>query len=112
MSMKTQYSNAFREVEDALIEVQTLKEQIEAKKRQYLAAKNAEKLSRLRYDGGVTSYLEVLESERTLFTAELELSEIKQLSLNSYIKLYKALGGGWISKEEYVDTKNEEMQSK
>jgi multidrug efflux system outer membrane protein len=104
--------NAFREVEDALIEVQTLKEQIEAKKRQYLAAKNAEKLSRMRYDGGVTSYLEVLESERTLFTAELELSEIKQLSLNSYIKLYKALGGGWISKEEYVDAKNEEMQSK
>jgi multidrug efflux system outer membrane protein len=104
--------NAFREVEDALIEVQTLKEQIEAKKRQYLAAKNAEKLSRMRYDLGVTSYLEVLESERTLFSAELELSETKQLSLNSYIKLYKALGGGWISKEEYVNAKNEEMQPK
>ena len=104
--------NAFREVEDALIEVQTLKEQLEAKNRQFLAAKNANRLSRMRYDLGVTSYLEVLESERTLFNVELELSETKQLTLNSYIKLYKALGGGWISKEEYVNAKNEEMQSK
>ena len=104
--------NAFREVEDALIEVQTIKEQFEAKSRQYLAAKNANRLSRMRYDLGVTSYLEVLESERTLFNVELELSETKQLTLNSYIKLYKALGGGWISKEEYVNAKNEEMQSK
>ncbi len=104
--------NAFREVEDALIDVQTYKEQLEALTRQYVAAKNAEKLSRMRYDLGVTSYLEVLESERTLFNAELQLSEIRQSTFNSYIRLYKALGGGWISKEEYVDTKNEEMQSK
>jgi len=98
--------NAFREVEDALVEIETLKEQLAAKQRQYLAAKNAETLSRMRYNGGVTSYLEVLESERTLFSAELELSELERLSLNSYIRLYKALGGGWISKEEYVEAKN------
>jgi multidrug efflux system outer membrane protein len=104
--------NAFREVEDALIETQTLKEQVEAKKRQYIAAKNAQMLSQMRYDGGVTSYLEVLESERTLFSAELELSETRQLTLNSYIKLYKALGGGWISKEEYVENKDETLQTK
>lgn len=100
--------NAFREVEDALVEVQTFKEQLQSIERQYLAAKNAEMLSRMRYDGGVTSYLEVLESERTLFTAELQLSEIRQLTFNSYIKLYKALGGGWISKEEYVEAKNQQ----
>jgi outer membrane protein, multidrug efflux system len=102
--------NAFREVEDALIDVQTYKEQLESLTRQYLAAKNAEKLSRMRYDLGVTSYLEVLESERTLFSAELQLSEIRQSTFNSYIRLYKALGGGWISKEEYVDAKNDEMK--
>ena len=68
-------------------------------------------LSGLRYDGGVTSYLEVLESERTLFSVELELSELRRTYLNSYIKLYKALGGGWISKEEYVDAKNQDRQS-
>jgi multidrug efflux system outer membrane protein len=104
--------NAFREVEDALIDVQTYKEQLESLTRQYLAAKNAEKLSRMRYDLGVTSYLEVLESERTLFNAELQLSEIRQATFNSYIRLYKALGGGWISKEEYVNAKNDEMQPK
>jgi multidrug efflux system outer membrane protein len=102
--------NAFREVEDALIDVQTYKEQLESLTRQYLAAKNAEKLSRMRYDLGVTSYLEVLESERTLFSAELQLSEIRQSTFNSYIRLYKALGGGWISKEEYVNAKNDEME--
>jgi multidrug efflux system outer membrane protein len=69
-----------------------------------------EKLYRMRYNGGVTSYLEVLESERTLFSAELELSEVRQSTFNSYIRLYKALGGGWISKEEYVEDKNREQQ--
>jgi multidrug efflux system outer membrane protein len=111
-----QYENtvlsAFREVEDALVEVQTFKEQLQSIERQYLAAKNAEMLSRMRYDGGVTSYLEVLESERTLFNAELQLSEVRQQTFNSYIKLYKALGGGWITKEEYVEAKNQELQSK
>jgi len=101
--------NAFREVENALIEVQTLKEQLDAKNRQFIAAKNANRLSKMRYDLGVTSYLEVLESERTLFSVQLELSETKQLALNSYIKLYKALGGGWISKEEYVEDKNQQQ---
>ena len=96
-------------MEDALIEVQTLKEQLEATNRQFIAAKNADKLSRMRYNLGVTSYLEVLESERTLFNVELNLSETKQLTLNSFIKLYKALGGGWISKEEYVQDKNKQQ---
>ncbi|MHC4666017.1 MAG: TolC family protein [Planctomycetota bacterium] len=54
----------------------------------------------MRYDKGVTSYLEVLETERQLFSAGLELSEVKQEYLNAYVKLYKALGGGWLSKEE------------
>ena len=103
--------NAFREVEDALIDVRTYKEQLESLTRQYLAAKNAEKLSRMRYDLGVTSYLEVLESERTLFSAELQLSEIRQSTFNSYIRLYKALGGGWISKDEYVEAKNKQQKS-
>ena len=92
--------------------MQTYKEQLESLTRQYIAAKNAEKLSRMRYDLGVTSYLEVLESERTLFNAELQLSEIRQATFNSYIRLYKALGGGWISKEEYVNAKNKEMLNK
>ena len=52
-------------------------------------------LSRARYDGGVTSYLEVLDTERSLFNAELAESQAWRLYLNSIIDLYKALGGGW-----------------
>ncbi len=99
--------NAFREVEDALIEVETYKRQLAAKQRQFNAAKNAENLSQQRYDQGVTSYLEVLESQRSSFTAELELSEVKKDYLNAYVKLYKALGGGWITKEEMVEAENQ-----
>jgi len=96
-----QYENvvlqAFREVEDALVEVVTYRQQVEINERQLAAAQNANKLSKERYDGGVTSYLEVLDSERTLFSIELELSQTRQAYLAAYVKLYKALGGGWIT---------------
>ena len=100
--------NAFREVEDALIEVETYKRQLDAKQRQFNAAKNAENLSQQRYDQGVTSYLEVLESQRSSFNAELELSEVKKDYLNAYVKLYKALGGGWVSVEEMQEAEMDE----
>jgi multidrug efflux system outer membrane protein len=76
------------------------REQLEIKKRELVASRNAARLSRNRYDKGVTSYLEVLETDRNLFTVELEFSGLKQLYLNSYVRLYKALGGGWILPEE------------
>ncbi|MBW2157663.1 MAG: efflux transporter outer membrane subunit [Deltaproteobacteria bacterium] len=91
---------AFREVSDALNEIQTYKIQISAVERKLKAAKNAAVLSKMRYDKGVTSYLEVLETERTLFDVGLELSELKQQFYNSYVRLYKALGGGWLTKAE------------
>ncbi len=50
---------------------------------------------RSRYDGGVTSYLEVLESERSLFRTELSSSSIRRAQLVAVVDLYKALGGGW-----------------
>lgn len=91
---------AFREVEDGLISVSTYKTELEAVNRQRSSAQNAARLSRSRYDGGVTSYLEVLDSERTLFDTELNASQTLQQLLNSYVNLYKVLGGGWISQEE------------
>jgi multidrug efflux system outer membrane protein len=99
---------AFKEVEDALSEVHTYDDQIAAVERQYSAAKNAAALSKMRYDKGVTSYLEVLETERQLFSAGLDFSTIKQEYLNAYVKLYKALGGGWLSKEEVEREPNQE----
>jgi outer membrane protein, multidrug efflux system len=91
---------AFREVEDALIEISTLEMESQARIKQMIAAQYAAKLSKERYDGGVTSYLEVLDSERTQFDSELSASDTYQQYLNAYVKLYKALGGGWITEEE------------
>ncbi|MBC2715203.1 MAG: efflux transporter outer membrane subunit [Desulfobacteraceae bacterium] len=99
-----QYENtvlsAFREVKDALIDVKTYKAQAQAKKRELTSAAKAAELSQMRYDKGVTSYIEVLEAERSLFNVELQYSEIRQEYNNAYVKLYKSLGGGWdISKQ-------------
>jgi multidrug efflux system outer membrane protein len=98
---------AFREVSDALNEIQTYKIQISAVERKLKAAENAAALSKMRYDKGVTSYLEVLEMERTLFDVGLELSELKQQFYNAYVRLYKALGGGWLTKAEMEQTQNQ-----
>ncbi len=59
-------------------------------------------LSQHRYDKGVTSYLEVLDSQRQSFEAQLDYSQTRQELLNTYVQLYKALGGGWISEEETI----------
>ena len=93
--------NAFREVEDALIEITTYREELAAIDRQQKASKNANELSKERYDKGVSSYLEVLDTERTLFSAELQLSQLQQQYINAYVGLYKALGGGWADKADW-----------
>jgi multidrug efflux system outer membrane protein len=99
-----QYENtvltAFREVEDALVEIATYRDELAAVDRQQKAAKNANNLSKERYDKGVSSYLEVLDTERTLFSAELQQSDLQQQYRNAYVNLYKALGGGWVSQAE------------
>jgi multidrug efflux system outer membrane protein len=92
--------NAFREVDDALIDIYSYRLEYGARLRQQQAAINAARLSRARYDGGQTGYLEVLETERSMFNAELEASAVRRYLLSSYIYLYKALGGGWITEEE------------
>ena len=91
---------AFQEVEDSLIDISTYRNEALARKRQVTAARSASKLSFARYNGGVTSYLEVLESDRSLFRAELLASSTTRQELVSIISLYKALGGGWLTEEE------------
>ncbi len=86
---------AFREVEDALVAIRTYTEEHRAQTRRVIAARNAARLSRARYDGGIVDYLEVLDTERTKFEAELAQSQTLQFYLNSIVQLYKALGGGW-----------------
>ncbi|MCR9181622.1 MAG: efflux transporter outer membrane subunit [Flavobacteriaceae bacterium] len=86
---------AFRSVEDALIEISTLKEQLIARQDRLAASLNAQYLSGERYDKGVTSYLEYLESQRQAFESELNFTETLRELLNAYVNLYRVLGGGW-----------------
>lgn len=97
---------AFREVEDALISIETLRDELAATDRQQKAARNANMLSNQRYDKGVTSYLEVLDTERTLFDVELQLSDLQEQYLSAFVNLYKALGGGWLTRERESQEKN------
>jgi multidrug efflux system outer membrane protein len=94
---------AFQEVEDSLIDIRTYHEEALARERQVKAANSAATLSRARYDGGVTSYLEVLESERSLFRAELLASSTRREQVVSIVSLYKALGGGWATEAEVTE---------
>ncbi|BBO75711.1 RND transporter [Desulfosarcina widdelii] len=102
--------NAFREVEDALVAITTLRDELAATDRQQKAAKNANMLSNQRYDKGVTSYLEVLDTERTLFDVELQLSDLQEQYLSAFVNLYKALGGGWLRREQESQEKNTRPQ--
>jgi multidrug efflux system outer membrane protein len=93
---------AWREVEDALIAVRTYEAEYQARFRQMEAAADAAGLAWVRYEGGMTSYLEILETQRSLFSTQLAASETFQLWLSSLVELYAALGGGW-EMPEYED---------
>ena len=87
---------ATREVEDSLVGIRFYRDEYIARAMQVKAAKSASVLSRARYDGGITDYLEVLDSDRSLFDAQLQASSTSRLELVSIVKLYKSLGGGWL----------------
>jgi multidrug efflux system outer membrane protein len=57
--------------------------------------RDALRLANLRYEGGVTSFLEVLITERDLFDFELALARVQRDELLAVVQLYRALGGGW-----------------
>jgi multidrug efflux system outer membrane protein len=60
-------------------------------------------LSWTRYDGGLTSYLEVLDLQRSSFDSRLKASQTLQLQLTSTVRLYQALGGGWIPAQDSIN---------
>ncbi|SDH12383.1 outer membrane protein, multidrug efflux system [Pseudomonas benzenivorans] len=87
--------NGLRDVDDSLTGLRTSRAEHIARQRQLEAARTAARLSRARYDGGLVSYLEVLDSDRSLFQAELLESQTRQQQLSAVVSLYRALGGGW-----------------
>jgi multidrug efflux system outer membrane protein len=87
--------NAFREVSDALIGYRQTREQRRQQDQLVHALRETTRLSNLRYQGGMDSYLQVLISERALFQGRLTLAQLRLQELLSFVQLYRALGGGW-----------------
>ena len=87
---------AFREVDDSLADQKRTREQLEAQKRQVDALKEYARIARLRYDNGYTSFIEVLDAERSLFSAELTYAQTQGILFSALVNLYKAMGGGWV----------------
>jgi outer membrane protein, multidrug efflux system len=92
--------NAFREVADGLIAYQRTREFRQKQQERTQAHRDATDLANVRYEGGVTSYLEVLYNEQELFNAELGLAQARRNEFLSVIQLYRALGGGWTEAAE------------
>ena len=89
--------NAFREVEDALIDRSKSGQRLDALGRQLKALRNYARLARMRYDEGYTSYLEVLDAERSLFNVDLTYTTAQNTLVRSVITIYKSMGGGWVT---------------
>jgi len=87
--------NAFREVSDGLIQYRKVKEIRTQEELLVKALRGRTVLAHLRYERGIDSQLNVLDAERELFDAELDLAQTKRDELVSLVSLYKALGGGW-----------------
>ncbi|HQR23859.1 MAG TPA: efflux transporter outer membrane subunit [Steroidobacteraceae bacterium] len=87
---------AFADVDDALIATQKSTERTEAQRRQVEALGDYARLARKRYEGGYSSYLEVLDAEDSLFNAQLLYSQGQRDRFIAHVDLYKALGGGWV----------------
>lgn len=89
--------NAFREVNDALIDQDRTRVQLASQGLQVASLQQYAEMARLRYDNGYTSYIEVLDAERSLFNAQLQYTQTQQTLLQAAINLYKAMGGGWVA---------------
>ncbi|MHC1764519.1 MAG: efflux transporter outer membrane subunit [Verrucomicrobiia bacterium] len=87
--------NSFREVSDSLIGYQRTREFRARQEENTEAHRRAADQANVRYEGGVTSYLEVLYNEQELFGAELNLARAQLNELLSVVSLYRSLGGGW-----------------
>jgi multidrug efflux system outer membrane protein len=92
--------NAFREVEDALVALRTSLEIEESFERRVAALDRGLVLARLRYDNGYSDSLDVLDTERNLFSAQLALAGAKADRYRALVSLYRALGGDWVDEAD------------
>ena len=86
---------AFGDVSDSLVDVQKYKE-VRLRDDEYVHdLDESVRLANMRYNGGVTTYLEVLQAQQSLFAEQLTLAQSRGNEFQSVVQLYRALGGGW-----------------
>ncbi len=86
---------AFADARNALVAKKQAADRVASREQAVNALRRQQRLATLRYDNGYSNYLEVLDAERTLFSAELALAEARRAHLSAAVDLYRALGGGW-----------------
>lgn len=89
--------NAFRDVEDSLADLRHSSELRESLRRLVATLRRGVDLAKIRYENGYSDYLEVLDTERSLFSAELQLASARGDYQRALVNLYRALGGDWTS---------------
>ena len=95
LSYQQSIQGAFRGVSDGLVAYRKTREFRTQQELLFRSAEDAARLSHLRYNGGVTGYLEVLTNETNAFSTELGLVQAQLNELLAVVQLYQALGGGW-----------------
>jgi multidrug efflux system outer membrane protein len=91
---------AFRDVNDALAGQNLTRKQLEAQRERVLALRIYAGLARERFDNGYSSYIEVLDAERSLFDVELAYVQTQNSLFQALIGLYKSMGGGWVAEAD------------
>jgi multidrug efflux system outer membrane protein len=92
--------DAFREVDDSLVDQKKTREQLDALGQQVDSLRNYARLSWLRYENGYTSYLEVLDAQTRLYNAQLIQTNAQGNLFQALVNVYKAMGGGWVVRAE------------
>ncbi|MGL6110422.1 MAG: efflux transporter outer membrane subunit [Rubrivivax sp.] len=88
--------NAFRETNDALTGSQKKQQEFTVQRERVVALREFARLSRLRFDKGVSGYLEVLVAENELFAAEIASVSLQAARYTQLVNVYQAMGGGWV----------------
>ena len=93
---------AFQDVNNSLEDQKQTREQLVVLGRQVDALRDYARVARRRYDNGYTSYIEVLDAERSLFNSELSYAQAQGTLFQALVNLYKAMGGGWVWEAEKI----------
>jgi multidrug efflux system outer membrane protein len=95
---------AFKEVNNALVDQNKTREQLQAEKQREDTARAYLRIARLKYEYGYVSYLEVLDAERSMFNVQLAYVRTQADLFRALVNLYKSMGGGWVAKAEGLIT--------